>query len=109
MLRSDVRYGLAVRDISAASEIDIDVPGPKLLGEFASQKLIDRARYFRFIAEELVEFARLEDERSHAILGNDGRCRGIPSSSGSGPTRIMIVLRTMPAIIVAKIPAIIAR
>src|SRR4029078_1141438 len=60
--------------LSAASEIDIDVPGPKLLGEFASQKLIDKARYFRFIAEELVEFAPVEDKRSHAILGNDGRC-----------------------------------
>jgi len=63
-----------VRDVGLAlPRRDIDVPGPKLLGEFASQKLIDKARYFRFIAEELVEFAPLEDERSHAILGNDGR------------------------------------
>jgi hypothetical protein len=52
----------------------MDVAGLDLLGEFASQKLIDKARYFRFIAEELVEFGPVEDERSHAILGNDGRC-----------------------------------
>ena len=53
---------------------DTDVADLDLLGEFASQKLIDKAHYFRFIAEELVEFGLLEDERSHAILGNDGRC-----------------------------------
>ena len=46
----------------------------ELLGEFASQKLIDKARYFRVIAEKLVEFGPLEDERSNAVLGNDGRC-----------------------------------
>ena len=52
---------------------DTDVADLDLLGEFASQKLINKARYFRFIAEELVEFGPLEDERSHAIIGNDGR------------------------------------
>ena len=57
-----------VRDVGLAlPRRDIDVPGPKLLGEFASQKLIDKARYFRFIAEELVEFAPVENKRSHAI------------------------------------------
>ena len=71
---------------------DTDVAELDLLGEFASQKLIDKTRYSPVIAEEMVEFGPLEDERSHAILGNDGRCRGIPSSSGSGPTRVMIVL-----------------
>jgi hypothetical protein len=52
----------------------LDVAVLEFIGEIASQKLIDKARYFRFIAEELVEFGSLEDERSHAVVGNDGRC-----------------------------------
>ena len=45
-----------------------------LCASSASQKLIDKACDFRFIAEELAEFGSPKHQRSHAVLGDHGRC-----------------------------------
>ena len=42
--------------------------------EFATQTLIDKARDFRFIADEQVESGSLEEKCTRAVLGNHGFC-----------------------------------
>ncbi len=45
-----------------------------LVGELATEKLIDQASNFRFIAEELTERASVEGERPNVALGYHCRC-----------------------------------
>ena len=50
-----------------------------LMGEFATQKLIDKARNFCLLVEELSELAPFKGERPHGALSNHRR-RGRPFS-----------------------------
>ena len=45
-----------------------------LVGEFATQKLINKARDFRFMAEELMEFTCFKHECPHGTLSNHRSC-----------------------------------
>jgi hypothetical protein len=44
------------------------------VSEFATQKLIDKTRDFRFIAEDLIELTCLKHECSHGALSNYRSC-----------------------------------